>query len=226
MRNLFLCALRVSVYIFRIAKRENVFQKRSFFRTSLIKKKERSTRMSLLYRSKNFIDRIIDSISDKVHDYHLKKEYKKLEEEKYKMFYVCNVSNIQTSDRVFLSDFDSAQIIWRGSNRFYKRFSLDDYISEFDRISSEFYSLLTSGNFWLVNDVDVEVIEELCADFDYRCYHFKNREDYENFVAEMNVAIKKELPRIGKNSSKTVFDFFEQKLNEKYRKDGFKYFRA
>ena len=42
----------------------------------------------------------------------------------------------------------------------------------------------------------------------------------------MNVAIKKELPKIGKNSRKTVFDFFEQKLNEKYRKDGFKYFRA
>ena len=226
MRNLFLCALRVSIYIFRIAKRENVFQKRSFFRTSLIKKKERSTRMSLLYRSKNFIDRIIDSISDKVHDYHLKKEYKKLEEEKYKMFYVCNVSNIQTSDRVFLSDFDSAQIIWRGSNRFYKRFVLDDYILDFNRISLDFYELLTNGNFWLVNEIDDEIVEELCADFEYHCYQFKNREEYENFVEEMNVAIKKELPSFGKNSSKTVFDFFEQKLNEKYRKDGFKYFRA
>lgn len=182
--------------------------------------------MGLLYRSKNFVNSVIDSISDKVHDYHLKKEYQKLEEENYKMYCVCNVSNIQTSEKVFLSEYDTAQIIWRGSNKFYKRFALDDYILDFNRISLEFYELLTSGNFWLVKDVDDEVIEELCANFDYRCYHFKNRKDYEDFVAEMNVAIKTELPKIGKNSSKTVFDFFEKKLNEKYKKDGFKYFRA
>lgn len=178
--------------------------------------------MSLLSRTENFVD----SILNKVNDYHLKKEYKRLEEEEYKNFYVCNVNTIQTSQKVFLSDHEPAQIVWRGSNKLYKRFVLDDYIVDFDRISLDFYSLLTNGNFWLVNDIDDEIVEELCADFEYRCYQFKNREDYENFVAEMNVAIKKELPRIGKNSSKTVFDFFEQKLNEKYRKDGFKYFRA
>lgn len=226
MRNLFLCALRVSVYIFRIAKRENVFQKRSLFRTSLIKKKERSTRMSLLYRSKNFVNSVIDNISDKIYDYHLKKEYKRIEEENYKMFSVCNVSNIQTSKKVFLSETDTAQIIWRGSNKPYKRFSLDDYILDFNRLSLEFYYLLTNGNFWLVNDGDDEIVEELCADFKYGCYYFKNRQDYENFVAEMNVAIQEELPRIGKNSGTTVFDFFEHKLNEKYQKDGFKYLRA
>ena len=86
--------------------------------------------------------------------------------------------------------------------------------------------MLTNGNFWLVNDTDDEIVEELCADFEYDCYYFKNRQDYENFVEEMNVAIRKELPKIGKNSSETVFDFFNKKLNEKYRKDGFKYLRA
>ena len=182
--------------------------------------------MSLLYRADNFVDNIIDSISNKVNDYHLKKEYKRLEEEKYKTFSVCNVSTIQTSSRVFLSEYDTAQIVWRGSNQLYKRFVLADYILDFDKISLDFYSLLTNGNFWLVNDVDDEIVEELCADFEYKCYQFKNRQDYENFVAEMNIAIKKELPKIGKNSGTTVFDFFEQKLNEKYRKDGFKYFRA
>lgn len=182
--------------------------------------------MGLLYRSKNFVNGVIDNISEKVHDYHLKKEYKRLEEENYKMFSVCNVSNIQTSDRVFLSETDTAQIVWRGSNRFYKRFSLNDYILDFNRLSLEFYYLLTNGNFWLVNDVDDEIIEELCANFEYGCYYFKSREDYENFVAEMNVAIRRELPKIGKNSSETVFDFFDKKLNEKYRKDGFKYLRA
>lgn len=182
--------------------------------------------MSLLYRTKNFVDNIIDSVSNKVNDYHLKKEYKRLEEEKYKTFSVCNVSTIQTSSKVFLSEYDTAQIVWRGSNQLYKRFVLADYILDFDRISLDFYSLLTNGNFWLVNDVDDEIVEELCANFEYHCYQFKNREEYENFVEEMNVAIKKELPTFGKNSSKTVFDFFEQKLNEKYRKDGFKYFRA
>ena len=182
--------------------------------------------MSLLYRAKNFVDSIVDSISNKVNDYHLKKEYKRLEEEKYKTFSVCNVSTIQTSSKVFLSEYDTAQIVWRGSNKLYKKFVLDDYILDFDRISLDFYGLLTNGNFWLVDDIDDEIVEELCADFEYRCYHFKNREEYEEFVAEMNVAIKAELPKIGKNSSKTVFDFFEQKLNEKYRKDGFKYFRA
>ena len=42
----------------------------------------------------------------------------------------------------------------------------------------------------------------------------------------MNEAIKEELPKIGQNNSLSVFDFFERKLNEKYKKDGFKYFRA
>ena len=182
--------------------------------------------MGLLYRSRNFVDRIIDSISDKIYDYNLKKEYQRLEKENYKMFSVCNVSTIQTSKKVFLSEYDTAQIVWRGSKKPYKRFVLDDYILDFNRISLDFYGLLTNGNFWLVNDIDDEIVPELCADFEYQCYQFKNREDYENFVAEMNVAIKAELPEIGKNSSKTVFDFFEQKLNEKYKNDGFKYFRA
>lgn len=182
--------------------------------------------MGLLYRAKNFVDSIVDSISNKVNDYHLKKEYKRLEEEKYKTFSVCNVSTIQTSSKVFLSEYDTAQIVWRGSNKHYKRFVLDDYILEFGRVSLEFYDLLTNGNFWLVDDIDDEIVEELCADFEYRCYHFKNREEYEEFVAEMNLAIKAELPKIGKNSSKTVFDFFERKLNEKYKQDGFKYFKA
>lgn len=182
--------------------------------------------MSLLSRAENFVDSVIDSISNKVNDYHLKKEYKRLEKEGYKTFSVCNVSTIQTSEKVFLSEYEPGQIIWRGSNKLYKRFVLDDYILDFDRISLDFYYLLTNGNFWLVNEIDDEIVEELCADFEYGCYQFKNREDYESFVAEMNVAIKAELPKFGKNSSETVFDFFEQKLNEKYRKDGFKYFRA
>lgn len=182
--------------------------------------------MSLLSRAENFVDSVIDSISNKVNDYYLRKEYKRLEKEEYKTFHVCNVNTIQTSEKVFLSEYDAGQIIWRGSKKHYKRFVLDDYILDFDRISLDFYGLLTNGNFWLVNDIDDEICEELCADFEYRCYQFKNREDYENFVAEVNVAIKKELPKIGKNSRKTVFDFFEQKLNEKYQKAGFKYFRA
>lgn len=182
--------------------------------------------MSLLSRAENFVDSVIYSISNKVNDYHLRKEYKRLKEENYKVFWVCNVNTIQTSEKVFLSEHDTAQIIWRGSSKHYKRFVLDDYILDFDRISLDFYYLLTNGNFWLVNDIDDEIVEELCADFEYQCYQFKNREDYENFVAEMNIAIKKELPSIGKNSGTTVFDFFEQKLNEKYRKAGFKYFRA
>ena len=182
--------------------------------------------MSLLYRAKNFVNSFIDSISEKVHDYNLKKEYKKIEEENYKMFSVCNVSNIQTSKKVFLSETDTAQIIWRGSNKPYKRFSLDDYILDFNRLSLEFYYLLTNGNFWLVNDVDDEIIEELCANFEYGCYYFKSREDYENFVAKINEDIKTELPTFGKNSSQTVFDYFEKKINEKYKKDGFKYLRA
>lgn len=182
--------------------------------------------MGLLSRAENFVDSIIDSVSNKVNDYYLKKEYKRLEEENYKRFYVCNVNTIQTSKNVFLSENEPGQIIWRGSNKLYKKFVLADYILDFDRISLDFYSLLTNGNFWLVDDIDDEICEELCADFEYRSYQFKNREDYKNFVAEVNLAIKKELPKIGKNSRKTVFDFFEQKLNEKYRKAGFKYFRA
>ena len=46
--------------------------------------------MSLLSRAENFVG----SISNKVNDYHLKKEYKRLEEENYKNFYVCNVNTI------------------------------------------------------------------------------------------------------------------------------------
>lgn len=182
--------------------------------------------MSLLSRAENFVDSVIDSISNKVNDYHLKKEYKRLEKEGYRAFYVCNVNTIQTSKNVFLSENEPGQIIWRGSNQLYKRFVLADYILDFDRISLDFYQLLTNGNFWLVNDIDDEIVEELCADFEYNCYQFKNRKEYEEFVAEMNEAIKEELPRIGKNSRKTVFDFFERKLNEKYKQDGFKYFKA
>lgn len=182
--------------------------------------------MRLFYRVENFFSNITDSISDKIYNYHLKKEYDRLEKEEYKTYYVCNVNTIQTSQKVFLSEYDAAQIVWRGSCKHYKRFVLDDYILDFNRISLDFYQLLTNGNFWLVNDIDDEIVSELCVDFEYRSYQFKNREDYENFVEEMNVAIKKELPQIGKNSSKTVFDFFEQKLNEKYRKAGFKYFKA
>lgn len=182
--------------------------------------------MSLLYRVENFFSNITDSISEKIYNYHLKKEYERLENEGYQGYYVCNVSTIQSSELVFLSDYDVGQIVWRGSKKHYKRFVLDDYILDFNRISLDFYSLLTNGNFWLVNEIDDEIVEELCAYFEYRSYQFKNREDYENFVSEMNKAIKEELPRIGKNSGTTVFDFFEQKLNEKYRKAGFKYFRA
>jgi hypothetical protein len=182
--------------------------------------------MGLLYRSKNIVDSVIDNILNKVNDYHLKKEYQKLEKENYKMFYVCNVSNIQTSKKVFLSETDTAQIIWRGSNKPYKRFSLDDYILDFNRLSLEFYYLLTNGNFWLVDDIDNEIVEELFADFEYGCYYFKSREDYENFVAKINEDIKTELPTFGKNSSQTVFSYFEKKINEKYKKDGFKYLRA
>ena len=182
--------------------------------------------MGLLYRAENFVDSVIDSITNKINDYRLNKEYQRLEEENYKMFYVCNVSNIQTSERVFLSETDTAQIVWRGSKKHYKRFVLDDYILDFNKISLDFYTLLTNGNFWLVDDIDNEIVEELCADFEYRCYYFKNRNDYENFVAEINVAIKTELPTFGKNSSRTVFDFFEKNLNEKYQKDGFRYLRA
>lgn len=182
--------------------------------------------MSFLYRAKNFVDSVIDSISNKVNDYYLKKEYKRLEEENYKNFYVCNVSTIQTSEKVFLSEYEPGQIVWRGSKKHYKRFVLDDYILDFNRISLDFYELLTNGNFWLVNDIDDEIIQELCADFEYHCYQFKNREEYEEFVAEMNEAIKEELPKIGQNNSPSVFDFFERKLNEKYKKDGFKYLKA
>jgi hypothetical protein len=182
--------------------------------------------MGLFYRVENFFSNITDSISDRINNYRLKKEYDRLEKEEYKAYYVCNVSTIQSSELVFLSEYDVGHIIWRGSQKHYKRFVLDDYILDCDRISLDFYQLLTNGNFWLVNDIDDEIVEELCADFEYHCYQFKNREDYENFVAEVNIAIKKELPKIGKNSRKTVFDFFEEKLNEKYRKDGFNYFRA
>lgn len=182
--------------------------------------------MSLLSRAENFVDSVIDSISNKVNDYHLKKEYKRLEKEGYRTFYVCNVNTIQTSKNVFLSENEPGQIVWRGSKKHYKRFVLDDYIVDSDRISLDFYQLLTNGNFWLVNDIDDEIVEELCADFEYHCYEFKNRKEYEEFVAEMNEAIKEELPRIGKNSRKTVFDFFERKLNEKYKQDGFKHFKA
>ena len=182
--------------------------------------------MGLFYRVENFFSNITDSISDRIYNYHLKKEYDRLEKEEYKAYYVCSVSTIQSSELVFLSEYDVGHIIWRGSKEYYRRFVLDDYILDFNKISLEFYGLLTNGNFWLVNEIDDEIIEELCADFEYRCYQFKNREDYENFVAEVNIAIKKELPKIGKNSRKTVFDFFEEKLNEKYRKDGFNYFRA
>jgi hypothetical protein len=182
--------------------------------------------MGLFYQVENFFNNITDSISDGIYNYHLKKEYKRLEEENYKSFYVCSVSTIQSSELVFLSDYDIGQIVWRGSRKYYRRFTLDDYISDFDKISLDFYDLLMSGNFWLVNEIDDEIIEELCADFEYHCYQFKNREEYEEFVAEMNEAIKEELPKIGQNNSLSVFDFFERKLNEKYKKDGFKYFRA
>lgn len=182
--------------------------------------------MGLFYRVENFFSNIADSISDRIYDYHLKKEYKRLEEENYKNYYVYNVSTIQSSELVFLSDYDVAQIVWRGSKKHYKRFILDDYILDFNKISLEFYDLLSSGNFWLVNEIDDDIVEELCADFEYHCYQFKNREEYEEFVAEMNEAIKEELPKIGQNNSLSVFDFFERKLNEKYKKDGFKYFRA
>lgn len=182
--------------------------------------------MGLFYRVENFFSNITDSISDRIYSYNLKKEYERLENEGYQGYYVCNVSTIQSSELVFLSDYDVGQIVWRGLKKHYKRFVLDDYILDFNKISLEFYDLLTSGNFWLVNDINDEIVEELCADFEFHFYQFKSREDYENFVKEMNVAIKAELPNFGKNSSKTVFDFFEQKLNEKYRKNGFKYFRA
>lgn len=182
--------------------------------------------MGLFYRLENFFSNITDSISDRIYNYHVKKEYDRLEKEEYKAYYVCNVSTIQSSELVFLSEYDVGHIIWRGLRKHYKRFVLDDYILDFNKISLEFYDLLTNGNFWLVNDINDEIVEELCADFEFHFYQFKNREEYENFVKEMNVAIKKELPTFGKNSSKTVFDFFEQKLNEKYRKDGFKYYRA
>lgn len=182
--------------------------------------------MGLFYRVENFFSNIADSISDRIYDYHLKKEYKRLEEENYKNYYVYNVSTIQSSELVFLSDYDVAQIVWRGSKKHYKRFILDDYILDFNKISLEFYDLLSSGNFWLVNEIGDDIVEELCADFEYHCYQFKNREEYEEFVAEMNEAIKEELPKIGQNNSLSVFDFFERKLNEKYKKDGFKYFRA
>ena len=182
--------------------------------------------MGLFYRVENFFSNIADSISDRIYDYHLKKEYKRLEEENYKNYYVYNVSTIQSSELVFLSDYDVAQIVWRGSKKHYKRFILDDYIFDFNKISLEFYDLLSSGNFWLVNEIGDDIVEELCADFEYHCYQFKNREEYEEFVAEMNEAIKEELPKIGQNNSLSVFDFFERKLNEKYKKDGFKYFRA
>lgn len=181
--------------------------------------------MGLFYRVENFFSNITDSISDRINDYHLKKEYDRLEKEEYKAYYVCNVSTIQSSELVFLSDYDVGQIVWRGSKHHYKRFVLDDYILDFNKISLEFYDLLTSGNFWLVNDINDEIVEELCVDFECHSYQFKNREDYENFVAEMNIAIKKELPKIGKNNSLSVFGFFERKLNEKYKNDGFKYFR-
>ena len=182
--------------------------------------------MGLFYRVENFFSNIADSISDRIYDCHLKKEYERLEEENYKNYYVYNVSTIQSSELVFLSDYDVAQIVWRGSKKHYKRFILDDYILDFNKISLEFYDLLSSGNFWLVNEIGDDIVEELCADFEYHCYQFKNREEYEEFVAEMNEAIKEELPKIGQNNSLSVFDFFERKLNEKYKKDGFKYFRA
>lgn len=182
--------------------------------------------MRLFYRVESFFSNITDSISDRIYNYHLKKEYDRLEEEEYKNYYVCNVSTIQSSEKVFLSEYDLAYIIWRGSKKQYKRFCLDHYIFDFDRISTEFYQLLKNGNFWLVHDLNDEVISDLCVDVEYNCYKFKDTSEYEKFVAEMNETIKEELPKIGKNSSRDVFDFFEEKLNEKYRKDGFKYFRA
>ena len=78
--------------------------------------------MSLLSRAENFVDSVIDSISNKVNDYHLKKEYKRLEEEGYKTFYVCNVNTIQTYEKVFLYEYDTAQVVWRGSNKHYLHF--------------------------------------------------------------------------------------------------------
>ena len=131
--------------------------------------------MGLFYQVENFFNNITDSISDGIYNYHLKKEYKRLEEENYKSFYVCSVSTIQSSELVFLSDYDIGQIVWRGSRKYYRRFTLDDYISDFDKISLDFYDLLMSGNFWLVNEIDDEIIEELCADFEFHCYQFKNR---------------------------------------------------
>lgn len=175
---------------------------------------------------RNFVYNIEDRISENIYDYHLRKEYKKIEEEGYKDFYVCNVSTIQSSENVFLIEHENAFLVWRGSKEFFRRFCLDTYISEFGRLDTEFYQLLTNGNFWLVDDLHDAIVSELCVDFDYRCYKFKNRVEYEEFVSEMNKAIKEELPKFGKNSRWNVFDFFEIKLNEKYRRDGFKYFRV
>ena len=74
--------------------------------------------MGLFYQVENFFNNITDSISDGIYNYHLKKEYKRLEEENYKSFYVCSVSTIQSSELVFLSDYDIGQIVWRGSRTY------------------------------------------------------------------------------------------------------------
>lgn len=50
--------------------------------------------MRLFYRVESFFSNITDSISDRIYNYHLKKEYDRLEEEEYKNYYVCNVSTI------------------------------------------------------------------------------------------------------------------------------------
>ena len=78
--------------------------------------------MRLFYRVRKLFSNITDSISDRIYNYHLKKEYDRLEEEEYKNYYVCNVSTIQSSEKVFLSEYDLAYIIWRGSKKQYKRF--------------------------------------------------------------------------------------------------------
>jgi hypothetical protein len=184
--------------------------------------------MNMIYRVTNIFNDIYYYFSRKVEEYKRTREYKKLVENKnFKKYYVCNVSNIQSAKKIFLTENDKAYLNFCGTDEFFVCFSLSEFINENKEIFQfgKFEKLIDSGNFWLASDPDDVNFSELEVKVEVFSFLFSNDNEYEKFVNRVNEEIQKEKYSFGRKSSQTVMDFFYYEVLKEYFKLDIKHYR-
>lgn len=172
--------------------------------------------MGLISFSVYQMTRNVEDLFDNIKDYFYKKELKKLLDEGYRYYYVCNVSNIQSSKSIFLSEFDEALLMWKHNHEFFRIHRLSDYIMTNRAVKiAEMEPPLQNENFWLVADEDEEIISELCIESKIRSYLCPSKEFFVDTIRKANEKVSSRAHLYSQKNS-DIFRELDKVFSEEY----------